>query len=204
MSLPIRVMPTRGFYLELKKRIKYIEEGYNLLKMKRDELIKSSQEYIGKLLLARKEFEDRYSKIMKEFMAAYFILGPETIQTYAKSVSPIETEVLPKSILGVEVPLVKTSKSNKKEPQPPVIREIASKYSELLIDIIRLAELETTVEIISRELERTNRLVNTLEKVIIPEMKKILKHIEELLEEDSLEEITRLKIVRSIIFTRRR
>ncbi|NIQ05701.1 MAG: V-type ATP synthase subunit D, partial [Candidatus Korarchaeota archaeon] len=56
---------------------------------------------------------------------------------------------------------------------------------------------------ISEELQRTNRIVNSLEEIMIPRMKKTIKKIEEKLEEELVEEFIRVKEAREIIRRKR-
>lgn len=201
----MKVLPTRGFYLEFKKRVKYIEEGYKLLEMKRDALTKELREYIGELQIIREEMDKKADKIMNKFRKIYSLLGASVIDGYIASVpKKLDLEVLPKSIMGILVPFTKLiSEPEIKDKFGPLIREIVEDMRELLGIIIKLSELEAKIDVVSDDLERTNRMVNALEKILIPEMKATLKYIEDLLDEDMLEEFMRIKIVRNIIFSRR-
>ena len=63
--------------------------------------------------------------------------------------------------------------------------------------------METKIESIARDLERTNKIVNALENVVIPDLERDIKYIEDMLEEDDLEEFVRLKFARDKILKRR-
>ena len=69
--------------------------------------------------------------------------------------------------------------------------------------VVILDELETKIESIARDLERTNKIVNALENVVIPDLERDIKYIEDMLEEDDLEEFVRLKFARDKILKRR-
>ncbi|MHA1609769.1 MAG: V-type ATP synthase subunit D, partial [Candidatus Njordarchaeales archaeon] len=84
-----------------------------------------------------------------------------------------------------------------------LIRQFAYHMSEILQDLIKLGEIEIWIEVIANDLERTNRTVNALEKIIIPQLKALAKYIQDLIEEEDLEEFTRIKLVRNIIIRRR-
>jgi len=202
----MRIMPTRGFYLEFKKKVKYIEDGYKLLEMKRDELTRKLREDLDQLKIVRREYERKIKEVLKEFRKLYALLGESTISAQAATIpKDVDIYILPKSIMGVHVPFLKLrSEPNIENKISPALIGIAKKYKELLRTIIKLSELEMKIEIVSDDLERTNRMVNALEKIVIPEMKQTLKYIEDLLDEDMLEEFTRIKLVRDIILERRR
>ena len=199
----IRVMPTRGFLLDFKRRVKAIEDGYKLLEMKRDELTNKLRAFLEELKAAKRSVLEDASKIMAEFSKVYSLVGPDVIDSFARSIGRIEAKVLPMSIMGIVVPEVKfTDVPQVKNKYPPVVRSIAEKLYELLEDLMKITVLETKIEIIAYDLERTNRTVNALEKIVIPEMKKIIKMVEDVLDEDELEEFTRLKIVRDKVIRR--
>jgi len=196
----IRIMPTRGFLIEFKRRIKAIEEGYKLLEMKRDELTNKLRNYLESLKAARKHVIETASKILMEFAKVYGLVGPDVIDSLAASVGEIDISIIPVSIMGITVPEVRIDRlPEAKNKFPPVVRAIALTLYELFEDLIKITTLETKIEIISYDLERTNRIVNALEKIVLPEMKEIAKMIEDSLDEDELEEFTRLKIVRDKI-----
>ena len=54
------IKPTRGFLLDLKKRVKFIEEGYKLLEMKRDELARELRSNLDLLRVKRSELEKKF------------------------------------------------------------------------------------------------------------------------------------------------
>lgn len=85
----------------------------------------------------------------------------------------------------------------------PLLMSVVGDLKELMRDLIRITELETKIEVIARDLERTNRIVNALERIIIPELKETMRYIEDMLEEEALEEFTRIKFVRDLIARRR-
>ncbi len=196
----IRVMPTRGFLLDFKRRVKAIEEGYKLLEMKRDELANRLRAYLEELRAAKKTVYEEALKVLSEFGKVYGFVGPDTIDTLAASIGKLDIRVLPVSIMGINVPEVKMNYvPDVKNKYPPIVRSIAVSLYELLEDLIKITTLEMKIEIIAYDLERTNRTVNALEKIVIPEMKKTIKFIEDMLDEDELEEFTRLKMVRDKI-----
>ena len=55
--------------------------------------------------------------------------------------------------------------------------------------------IEERVERIAQELGTTNRKVNALENFVIPDMKAIIKFIEDKLDEESMEELVRTKLI---------
>jgi len=106
--------------------------------------------------------------------------------------------------MGVRYPYIKVEK----EPQITgeldiTLSEAAEKVMSVLDDILQLAEYEARAERIADELGKTNRKVNALENTIIPSYRKIIKFIQDKLDEESLEELVRMKLIGGALARRR-
>jgi len=201
----LAAIPTKGFLLEFKRRVEIIEEGYRLLEMKRDELTRKLKEFLEELRAERRRVVEDAEKVLEKFREVYAELGPEVVRSYAAlNKGALEVEVLPLSVMGVHVPVVRiVGEPEVKDKFNPLLMSVVGGLEELMRDLIRITELETKIEVIARDLERTNRIVNALERIIIPELKETIRYIEDMLEEEALEEFTRIKFVRDLIARRR-
>lgn len=199
MSENIRL--TRSFLLEQRNRLEVIQEGKELLEMKRDELSTELRELIDKLDASREFFIEKVEQVLEQFRVIYSNMGQELIEAYAGSLKErLEIEILPNTIMGINVPFIKLqSLPEIKDKYPPLLRKAAKDYQSLIKDLLKITQLEIRIERIAEELKRTNRVVNTLEEVKIPEMEENIKKIEEKLEEEQMEEFIRIKQVRDII-----
>lgn len=205
MALGARVKPTKGFLLQLKKRVGFIEEGYRLLELKRDELANELRASLGELAAKKKRLEERVEGALRNLGRAYASLGSKEMRSQTGAVEKnLEIDVLPKSVMGIPVPYLKVlSEPSLVNKFGPIARSVAREFQELMRELMEVAELESRIERIADDLEKTNRKVNALEKIVIPEYKRIIKQIEDRLDEDMLEEFIRTKFVRSIISGRR-
>jgi V/A-type H+-transporting ATPase subunit D len=79
------------------------------------------------------------------------------------------------------------------------IDEAAEKFEMELDLIIGLAETETALRRLGGEIQMTRRRVNALEQVLIPDLKKQAKYIENTIDEREREDLFRLKKVKKII-----
>jgi len=191
------VKPTKGFLMDMKRRIGFIERGTEFLKLKRDQLAKELTTSLDVLRGRRRVLMDNLQEAYAAVTAAYLSLGPQEVQSQAKSIkSVLELEVLPRAVMGVRYPFVKIGEKPQVTAELDITLSVASdSVYEILDDIIRLAEFESRVERIADELGKTNRKVNALENIIIPEYKQIIKFIEDKLDEESLEELVRMKLI---------
>jgi V/A-type H+-transporting ATPase subunit D len=191
--------------MEMKRRIGFIERGTEFLKLKRDHLAKELTTSIDVLKGRRSKLLENLRIAYRAVTAAYISLGPTEVRSQASSIkSRLELEVLPRSVMGVRYPYIKVEK----EPQIAgeldiTLSEAAEKVLSILEDILQLAEFEARAERIADELGKTNRKVNALENTIIPSYKQIIKFIEDKLDEESLEELVRMKLIGGALARRR-
>jgi len=205
LSATTGVRPTKGYLMEMKRRIGFIERGTEFLKLKRDHLAKELTTSIELLKGRRSKLLEELRVAYRAVTAAYISLGPTEVQSQAKSIkSRLELEVLPRSIMGVRYPYIKVEK----EPQITgeldiTLSEAAEKVMSVLDDILQLAENEARAERIADELGKTNRKVNALENTIIPSYRGIIKFIQDKLDEEALEELVRMKLIGGALARRR-
>jgi len=205
LSATTGVRPTKGYLMEMKRRIGFIERGTEFLKLKRDHLAKELTTSIDVLKGRRSKLLEDLRIAYRAVTAAYISLGPTEVKSQASSIkSRLELEVLPRSVMGVRYPYIKVEK----EPQITgeldiTLSEAAEKVLGILDDILQLAEFEARAERIADELGKTNRKVNALENTIIPSYRQVIKFIEDKLDEESLEELVRMKLIGGALARRR-
>jgi len=191
--------------MEMKRRIGFIERGTEFLKLKRDHLAKELTASIDILKGRRSLLLENLRVAYRAVTAAYISLGPTEVRSQASSLKAgLELEVLPRSVMGVRYPFIKVEK----EPQIAgeldiTLSEAAEKVLGILEDILQLAEFEARAERIADELGKTNRKVNALENTIIPRYRQVIKFIEDKLDEESLEELVRMKLIGGALARRR-
>jgi V/A-type H+-transporting ATPase subunit D len=205
LSATTGVRPTKGYLMEMKRRIGFIERGTEFLKLKRDHLAKELTTSIDVLKGRRSKLLEDLRIAYRAVTAAYISLGPTEVRSQASCIKTrLELEVLPRSVMGVRYPYIKVEK----EPQITgeldiTLSEAAEKVLGILDDILQLAEFEARAERIADELGKTNRKVNALENTIIPSYRQVIKFIEDKLDEESLEELVRMKLIGGALARRR-
>ncbi len=197
MSATTGVRPTKGYLMETKRRIQVVERGTEFLKLKRDQLAKQLTESLdvlrGRRSLLLKNLAEAYSALT----AAHLSLGPTEVKSQTRAIKKtLELEVLPRSVMGVVYPSVRIkSKPEIAAELDITLAHAAEEVYEILDELIHLAEFEERVERIAVELGTTNRKVNALENFIIPDMRAIIKFIEDKLDEEAMEELVRMKLI---------
>ncbi|MCS7132163.1 MAG: V-type ATP synthase subunit D [Aigarchaeota archaeon] len=202
MSTTIRY--TKGFLLDFKRRLGFIESAHDLLEVKRDHLMREIKENLEKLKRVRKKVVEEVMEINRNFALLHAAYGSSEIKTAAAFLEEkARVTVIPRSILGVVVPLVKEINTpSLKTKYPLYITPLAEKISNVLSDLVRLAELEAEIEFILEDLRTTSTRVNALERVVIPRYKMVIKRIQDVLDHEMLQEFMRIKLVKRMLSRR--
>lgn len=206
--MEIRVNPTRMELLRLKKRLKVAVRGHKLLKDKFDELMKSFMKLVGENRRLREAVEASLSDSMQGFMMARAVMSRESLEgaiSYPKVKAAITAST--KNVMSIEVPAFTLEEPEYKGGIYPYgfaqtsgeLDQAIRKLSDSLRNLIELAEVEKTVELLAAEIERTRRRVNALEYVMIPQLKETIKFIAMKLDENERSNLTRLMKIKDIV-----
>jgi V/A-type H+-transporting ATPase subunit D len=200
------IKPTRSELINLKKKIKLSERGYNILKMKRDGLILEFFKVLETAKNSRGELLEKYAKASEMIALSNTVEGTIGLKAAAFSVKETPTISLKsKNIMGVVVPEITSSKVRKgildrgygMLGTSSVLDETATAYEELVDSIIKSAEIETTMKKLLDDIESTKRRVNALEFKVIPELTEARDFIKMRLDEMEREELFRLKKIKA-------
>ena len=74
----------------------------------------------------------------------------------------------------------------------------------MMTDLVRLAELEKTAQLLAEEIERTRRRVNALEYIMMPQLQAGIKTITMKLDENERGNLTRLMKVKDMMLAAER
>lgn len=121
-----------------------------------------------------------------------------------------EIDVERRNIMSVHVPKFTIGEESLKEAvlsyglvqTSPQLDGAIAGLAKLLPDLIRLAEIEKTCDLLANEIEKTRRRVNALEHVMIPQLKETIKFITMKLDENERANLTRLMKVKEMIAER--
>lgn len=200
------VKPTRSELINTKKKIKLSQNGYKILKMKRDGLIMEFFKVLEEAKDSRGALLKNYARAQEMMAIANTIEGSIGVKAAAFSVRENPDITLKsKNIMGVVVPEIASTKVRKGIADrgygvigtTPVIDDTAKAFEELVEAIIKSAEIETTMKRLLDEIESTKRRVNALEFKVIPELSEARDFIKMRLDEMEREELFRLKKIKA-------
>ena len=203
------INPTRQELNRLKNRLRTSIRGHKLLKDKRDELMKQFMDVVRENRALRKRVEEGLMKAHGAFTVAAALMSPEMLeQSLLYPKQSVELDMTFQNIMSVDVPQYqfRTSSQDPGEVYPYGFAQTSGELddavdalSRVLSDMLRLAEIEKTSQLLAEEIEKTRRRVNALEYVKIPEMQANIKYITMKLDENERANTIRLMKVKDMI-----
>lgn len=203
----IRVNPTRMELKKLQTRLLTSRRGHKLLKDKRDELMRQFLDIVREDKILRERVEQKLSEYYADFSVAAAVSSPKMLK--GALILPRRegsVEVAQKNVMSVMVPEFKL---DVRESGDSINYGLAFTTAELdgaigalgevLEDMVRLAELEKTAQLMAQEIEQTRRRVNALEHIMIPRYVAGIKSIKMKLEENERGNLTRLMKVKDMM-----
>ena len=203
------INPTRQELNRLKTRLRTSMRGHKLLKDKRDELMKQFMDVVRENRALRKRVEEGLMRAHGSFTVAAALMSPEMLEQallYPKQ--SVELDMSFQNIMSVDVPQYhfRTSSQDPGEVYPYGFAQTSGELddavdamSQVFQDMLRLAEVEKTSQLLAEEIEKTRRRVNALEYVKIPQMQESIKYITMKLDENERANTIRLMKVKDMI-----
>ena len=198
------VTPTRMVLNQLKARLKTARRGHKLLKDKRDELMRQFMDVVKLNKQLRTRVEDGLTAAFAAQQVASSIMSPEMLeQALIYPRQSVELEMSFKNIMSVNVPVYsfKTANNDPSEIYPygfaqtsGELDDALSQLSKVFEDMLELAQVEKTMQLLAEEIEKTRRRVNALEYVMIPELEENIRYITMKLEEN--ENSTKVRLIK--------
>ena len=204
----LKVNPTRMALSELKLRLVTAKRGHKLLKDKQDELMRQFINLIKENKKLRVEVEKELSDSFKSFLLASATMSPlflESAISFPKT--KIAVEMNSKNIMSVNVPEMKFVKDEMEGSIFPYgfvqtsaeLDDTVIKLQKVLDNLLSLAEIEKSCQLMADEIEKTRRRVNALEYSTIPNLEETVKDIRMKLDENERATITRLMKVKQML-----
>lgn len=204
-----QVNPTRMELGKQKKKLKTAMRGHKLLKDKRDELMRQFLDLVRENRALREKVEEGINKANQNFVLAR--AGMDDAEINTAFIAPRQSVTLEtgfKNVMSVEIPVFEY-KTRTADPNDIYSYGYAFtssdldgavySLSEVLQDMLRLAEAEKACQLMASEIEKTRRRVNALEHVMIPETQETIKYISQKLDENERSTQIRLMKVKDMI-----
>ena len=203
------VTPTRMVLNQLKGRLKTARRGHKLLKDKRDELMRQFMDVVRLNKELRRKVEEGMTGAFASLTVASTIMSPEMLeQALLYPRQSVELGMSFKNIMSVNVPVYSfhTRNEDPTEIYPYGFAQTSGELdaalealSQVFQDMLELAQVEKTMQLLAADIEKTRRRVNALEYVMIPQFQEKIRYISMKLDENERGNITRLMKVKEMV-----
>lgn len=210
MSFGQNVVATKIELFKYKRSSQVATMVQKILDDKRKVLLRNIEEMIEEATKARGGIWEPLQDVYKSVNEAYLALGTTTVNSVAQSAPAVmEVDVKIKRVVDVKIPALNvTEKDTQGMPYGfsdtnSSIDRAAKQIKAMLPKICKAAEFENSIFSLAKALEKTQKLLNALENIIIPQYNQRIKFILSTLEEREREEFARLKKVKAAIEKRK-
>lgn len=203
------IIPTRMVLNQLKGRLKTARRGHKLLKDKRDELMRQFMDIIRKNMELRVRVEEGLTSAFSAQQVASSIMSPEMLeQALLYPRQSVDLKINYRNIMSVNVPeyTFKTKSNDPSEIYPYGFAQTSGELDDALEqlakvfnDMLELAQIEKSMQLLAQEIEKTRRRVNALEYSTIPTLEENIKYITMKLEENENSTKVRLLKVKDMV-----
>ncbi len=198
------VTPTRMVLNQMKGRLTTAQRGHKLLKDKRDELMRQFMDVVRRNKELRLKVEAGLTEAFAALSVAGSVMSPEMLeQSLLYPRQSVELGVGFNKVMSVNVPVYdfKTKSADSGDIFPygfaqtsGELDDAMSAISGVFEDMLELAQVEKTMQLLAQEIEKTRRRVNALEYVMIPEYQANIKYITAKLQEN--ENSTKVRLIK--------
>lgn len=198
----LNLAPTRSNLLTVGRDLTFAEEGYELLEQKRQILVLELMSRLERTRAVQKDVDERMAAAYEALREALAASGAAEMTRESLGITATHgITVGEQRVMGIDLPSVTVSVEPVTQEFAPGFGAVQSDdvmrlFREALQAIGRLAEVENAVIRLSRELKKTQRRVNALEKTFLPDYRETIKHITAVLEERERDSFVIMKTIK--------
>ena len=196
----LNVPPTRNALLAMKRQVRFLEQGHDMLEKKRELLTRVVHARLAEYRALRQETEQALAEAYRWLAICQMRMGSLMLRQASLGLAPaVEVTIVPRSSVGVEYASV-TAQRLPLQPvglmwTDPSFDEARARMIELTLQLARLGEAENVLWRFVIETRKTRKRVNALKYNIIPGYRATLRYIRQSLEEEernTLFQLTRI------------
>ena len=205
----LQVNPTRMELTRLKKRLSTSMRGHSLLKDKRDDLMKKFLELVRRNKELREQVESRMMDVYEGFAIASAVMSPQMLEeALMLPKEQVTVEIGSQNLMSVSVPVFNFQRAGGGEGDiypygftstSGELDDSVAALSQVLPQLLELAQMEKSAQLLAEEIEKTRRRVNALEYVQIPTLQATIKSISMKLDENERGNTSRLMKIKDMM-----
>lgn len=199
----LNIAPTKSNLLAVKEQLEISTQGYDLLEQKREILVMEVMHIIEKVKLLERQIDKCVSSAYPALKNMLLTLGGDRVERIALPVNYKFEMQTSKTVIGgmtfdsVDVKLPKEQIFSSILGSSPDSDLVMKEFFKFLSLLTQLASVRTIAWRLALEVKKTQRRVNALDKLIVPQDKETVKYIESVLEERERENVFVLKSLKN-------
>ena len=198
-----QIAPTRSNLMRIKNELAFSRTGYDLLDQKRSILVSELLTLVDQAVDYQNRVEKALSEADEALEDAIMHMGRLKVANLAGAVNISSSITLSsRKVMGVSLPRVSTEFAGSGPFFSPegtsMLSEVAvTRYREALALMGQMAELKISIMRLAREVRKTIRKVNSLEKLVIPDREATVRYLSSRIEEAERESMIQMKSVKN-------
>jgi V/A-type H+-transporting ATPase subunit D len=181
--------PTKSNLMRVKERLATAEEGYDLLEQKREILVMELMQKVEQVKLLERDLDAAVNSAYPVLKRMLIVVGRERADRLSRNIRyRFELQEKRVTIAGMNLPSLEVRLPGAELKYSPAnsfaeCDETVLEFFRLLKILTELAAVRTIAWRLAREVRKTQRRVNALEKMVIPTARETKIYIESALEE---------------------
>lgn len=205
-----QVNHTRMELLRLKTKLATTRRGHKLLKDKQDEMIRQFMELVADYRQLKRRVQEDMVALLRLYNRAR--VYENDLQLFSKTLginTTLNLQISTREMMGVKIPhlqkveVIQTNKiAYSLNNSAGIFDDLLRLAARISDELIALASLEGSVNVLSEEINKTRRRVNAIEHIVIQELIDQVKVIEQKLADNELANTIRIMKSKDIIIKR--
>ncbi len=199
----LQIAPTKSNLIAVKEQLSIAQDGYELLEQKREILVMELMQMVELVKLLEADVDRQIARAYPSLRRMFMAVGRDRAERVAGTVSyDFRFEERRVSVAGMQFPGLSVT-----IPEPRLAYSYLNSFADcdrvtmdffdLLKILTEMASIRTVVWRLAREVKKTQRRVNALDKQVIPQTKETRHYIEAVLEERERENVFVLKALKA-------
>jgi len=204
----LNLPPTKSNLLRVKEDLEFAEEGFELLEQKRQILVLELMSRVERARAVQKDVDERMAAAYEALRSALAGSGVAHMARESLGITAThELGITEQRVMGIRLPQVTVTVEPVKPEFAPGAGAVQSDevmrlFRDALEAVGRLAEVENAVIRLAHELKRSQRRVNALEKIFLPDYRGTIKYITDVLEERERDSFVIMKTTKARLHRR--
>ena len=202
MPKKLNVAPTKSNYLSLTRQLAFARDGYDLLEQRRQILVFELMSRLGRAKDVERRVREALGPAHDALRKSTLDIGAAALDSVTMAIGERhDVSMGEQNIMGIRVPTLGLESRDATMPfgvgGTSADTDVAlRRFTDVIPLLIELAEISSAVLRLARELRKTQRRCNALNRIFIPEYKATTDYITASLEERERENFVILRMVK--------